>query len=161
MGVGESAAQSATSPPNFSSSRYGWVRVGRSQDFEVVPGTTPPITNDPAHHFVLNGSGDQVTYRIGDVSNPNLKPWVKERMKKDNDEVLAGKMAFTARQSCLPAGTPAFMAYGGNNPVFFIQTPKEVWMIYSGDQQVRRIYMNVPHSEHVKPAWYGESSRTL
>jgi hypothetical protein len=33
-------------------------------------------------------------------------------MKKDNDDVLAGKIAFTARSSCMPAGVPGFMAYG-------------------------------------------------
>lgn len=151
------AAQSVASVPNFASSQYGWVRIGRTQDYEPVPGTIPPIGNDPGHRFVANGTGEQTVYRISDINNPNLKPWVRERMKKDNDEVLAGKMAFTARQSCLPAGVPAFMAYGGDNPVFFIQTPKQVWMIYSGDQQVRRIYMDVPHSTNPKPSWYGES----
>jgi len=30
-------------------------------------------------------------------------------------------------------------------------------MIFSGDQQVRRIYMDVPHSENPRPSWYGES----
>src|SRR5438132_9656496 len=35
--------------------------------------------------------------------------------------------------------------------------PKEVWMIYSGDQQVRRVYLDVPHSANPKPSWYGES----
>jgi hypothetical protein len=49
------------------------------------------------------------------------------------------------------------MAYGGPNPIFFVQTPKEVWMIYSGNQEVRRIYLDVPHSENPKPSWYGES----
>jgi hypothetical protein len=78
-------------------------------------------------------------------------------MKNDNDEVLAGKVAFTAGSSCMPAGVPTFMAYGGPNPVYFLQTPKEVWMVYTGNQQVRRVYMDVPHSENPKPSWYGES----
>jgi hypothetical protein len=30
-------------------------------------------------------------------------------------------------------------------------------LIYSGDQQVRRVYLDVPHSENLKPSWYGES----
>jgi len=30
-------------------------------------------------------------------------------------------------------------------------------MVYSGDQQVRRIWMNVPHSQNPRPSWYGES----
>jgi hypothetical protein len=156
-GIGRTAAQSVVPVPNFASSQYGWVRTGRSQDYERVPGTIPPIGNDPAHRFVGNGTGEQTVYRISDVNNPNLKPWARERMKKDNDEVLAGKIGFTARQSCLPAGVPAFMAYGGDNPVFFIQTAKQVWMNYSGDQQIRRIYMDVPHSMNPKPSWYGES----
>jgi hypothetical protein len=83
---------------------------------------------------------------------------VKERMKKDNDEVLAGKPAFTARSSCLPAGVPGFMAYGGGDePIYFVQTPKMVWMIYQGNQEVRRVYLDIPQSENPKPSWYGES----
>jgi hypothetical protein len=145
------------SPPDFSSNQVGWVGVGGGgPGFAAVPGHLPPVANDPAHPFVPNGTSAQPTYRIADLRNPNLKPWVKERMKKDNDEVLAGKVAFTARSSCRPAGVPGFMAYGGPNPVFFVQTPKEVWIIYSGNQEVRRIYLDVPHSENPKPSWYGE-----
>ena len=38
-----------------------------------------------------------------------------------------------------------------------MQTPKEVVMIFSGDQQVRHVYLDVPHSANPKPSWYGES----
>jgi len=94
------AAQQKGAPPNFSSNQFGWVRVGQGgPDFDAVAGKVPPVTNDPAHPFVNNGTGAQPTYRIADLSNPNLKPWVKEHMKKDNDEVLAGKIGFTARSS--------------------------------------------------------------
>ena len=152
------AAQQKAAPPNFSSNQFGWVRVGQGgPDFDAVAGKVPPVTNDPAHPFVNNGTGAQPTYRIADLSNPNLKPWVKEHMKKDNDEVLAGKIAFSAPASCMPAGVPGFMAYGGPTPLYFVQTPKEVWLIFSGDHQVRRVYMDVPHSENPKPSWYGES----
>src|SRR5262249_40925785 len=140
--------------PDFSTN-IAW--VGADADFVAVPGSPTPLTYDPNHPYVPNGQRAQPTYRIADLTHPNLKPWVKERMKKDNDEVLAGKIAFTARSSCMPAGVPAFMGYGGAQPVFFVQMPKQVWMIFSGDQQVRRIYLNVPHSEKPKPSWYGES----
>jgi hypothetical protein len=151
-------AQQKATPPNFSSSEFGWVRVGQGgPDFDAVVGEIPPVASDPAHPFVNNGGGRQATYRIADLNNPNLKPWVKEHMKKDNDEVLAGKIAFSARASCMPAGVPGFMAYGGPTPLYFVQTPKQVTMIFSGDHQVRRVYMDVPHSENPKPSWYGES----
>jgi hypothetical protein len=41
--------------------------------------------------------------------------------------------------------------------VFFVQTPKEVLIIWRGDQQVRHIYLDVPHSANPTPSWYGES----
>jgi hypothetical protein len=143
--------------PDFSSDNVGWVGTGAGGNFSAVPGQVPPVTNDPKHPYVPNGTGAQPTYRIANLDNPNLKPWVKERMKKDNDEVLAGKIGFTARSSCAHAGVPAFMGYGGPTPLYFVQTPKQVLMIFSGDHQVRRVYMDVPHSENPKPSWYGES----
>jgi hypothetical protein len=73
--VGPAMAQQKAAPPNFSSAQYGWVRVGQGgPDFDAVPGTVPPVTNDPAHPVVGNGTGQQPTYRISDITNPNLKP---------------------------------------------------------------------------------------
>jgi hypothetical protein len=151
--------QQNEAPPDFSSNITGWVGLnGAGPFFEAVPGRVPgPVANDPAHPFVPNGANAQPSFRIADLSNPNLKPWVKERMKKDIDEVLAGKVAFTPSSSCMPPGVPMFMGSGGPNPLRFLQTPKEVWMMFVSDQQVRRIYMNVPHSKNPKPSWYGES----
>src|SRR5437879_12726252 len=154
---GVAAQQSA--PPDFSSKQAGWLTF--DVEFRAVPGGPSPVRNDPAHPRVSNAeaarTGKQPTFLISDLSNPNLKPWVKERMKKDNEEVLSGKIAFTARSSCMPAGVPGFMGYGGQQPFFFVQSPKQVLIIFSGDQQVRRVYLDVPHSANPKPSWYGES----
>ena len=30
-------------------------------------------------------------------------------------------------------------------------------MIWAGDQQVRHVYLDVPHLANPKPSWYGES----
>jgi hypothetical protein len=150
---GGAAAQ--TSIPDFSSNDAAWAG-GVGRDFVAVPGSPSPMRQDPAHPFVPNNSGKQPTYRIADLSNPNLKQWARDIMKKDNDEVLAGKIAFTPRQSCMPAGVPAFVLFGGGD-IRFAQTPKEVTIIFDGDQQVRHIYMDVPHSKNLKPSWYGES----
>ncbi len=149
-------AQEKTTPPIFSwDLSVGWIGVG---EFRPVPGRVPPLSQDPKYPFVPNGAGRQPTYRIADLTNPNLKPWVKEIMKKDNDEVLAGKIAFTPSSSCMPAGVPGFLALGGNNnPYWFLQSPKEVVIMRAADSQVRRIYLDVPHSPNPKPSWYGES----
>ena len=150
------AAQPAASPPDFSTT--GWLNENTFHGGELlpVPGSPPLFHQDPAHPFVPNNAGRQPTYRIADLSNPNVKQWAKDVMKKDNDEVLAGKIAFTARSSCKPAGVPGFDQFGFQ-PIFFLQTPKEVTMIFSGDQQVRHVYLGVPHSANPTPSWYGES----
>ena len=141
--------------PDFSSNQVGWISIGG--DIVDVPGARPGIVRaDPAHPYVPNGAGAQPTYRIADLTNPNLKPWVKERMKKDNDEVLAGKIAFTPRSSCRPAGVPGFMASVALRRSTSFNRPKEVLIIFESDQQVRRVYLDVPHSENPKPSWYGE-----
>ena len=134
-------AQQKAAPPDFSSHDVGWVGLnGGGPFFEPVPGHIPPVAQDPAHPFVPNGVGRQPTFRIADLSNPNLKPWVKEQMKKDNDEVLAGKVAFTAGSSCMPAGVPGFMGNGGPNPLYFLQTPKEVWIIFTATAGPPRLH---------------------
>ena len=152
------AAQQRSSPPDFSSSQAGWLTF--RVEFMAGPSGPSPVRNDPAHPRVSNAeaaaTGKQPTFLIADLSNPNLKPWVVERMKKDNAEVLAGKIAFTPHSSCAAAGVPAFHLYGFQ-PTYFIQTPKVVVIIFSGDKQVRHVYLDVPHSANPKPSWYGES----
>src|SRR5882672_10571777 len=113
------AAQSA-SPPDFSSGQIAW-QTGNGGEFAAVAGSPAPMHNDPAHPFVPNGRGAQPTYRIADLNDPNLKQWAKDVMKKDNDEVLAGKIAYTPASSCKPAGVPALMLSGG--PFYFVQSP--------------------------------------
>jgi hypothetical protein len=155
------AAQQTSAPPDFSSNFAGWVGFnGGGPFFEPVPGSRMPgpIVSDPKYPFVPNGVGAQPTYRIPDLSNPNLKPWVKEHMRRDSEEIIAGKKpAFTAQSSCWPAGVPFFMGYGGPDPLVFIQTPKQVRIMWREDNQSRRVSMDVPHSANLKPSWYGES----
>jgi len=118
-----------------------------------------PVTYDPAHPFVPTDprSVTQPTYRVADLSNPILKPFAVEQMRKANEAVLAGKIPFVARERCWPAGVPAYVLEPPFNITVFIETPKEILMIHQQDQQVRRIFMNVPHTESPKPSWTGES----
>src|SRR5262249_646673 len=154
-------AQGPQGVPDFSSNFAGWVgNGGGGTGSGAVPGKAPgPIVSDPAHPFVANGRG-QPTFRIADLADPNLMPWVKDAMKKDIDEILAGKKsAFTAQSSCVPAGVPFFMGYGGPDPVVFLQTPKEGWVIWTEDNQGRRVYLKRPPSRKLKTSSEGESAR--
>ena len=153
LSVASSSADDAAIP-DFQTGNMGWIAM--SPDL-IPPATGPkPVTFDPAHRYVPNGRGEQATFRIADTTNPILKSWAAERMKKDNTDVLGGKIAFTARSSCMPAGVPGFEHYIVE-PIFFVQSPKQVLIIYAGNEEVRRVYMNVGHSKNPKPSWYGES----
>jgi hypothetical protein len=144
--VGQTAA-----PPDFSSNETAWVST--LGDF-LPPRSGPgPVGSDPAHPRSI---GEQQYFRIADLTNPILRPWAVEQMRKSNEDVLGGKIAYTAHSSCMPAGVPGFLLFPFA-PVHFIQSPKQVLIVWSGDQQVRRIHLDVPHSQVTKPSWYGES----
>ncbi|HTI41639.1 MAG TPA: hypothetical protein VL693_07415 [Vicinamibacterales bacterium] len=155
-------AQTARAPiPNFApDDRTSWYPDRLDGDNWLPPegGGPGPILSTPDHPYVPNDASDQPTYRIADLSNPILQPWVREQMKRDNDEVLAGKIPFMARERCYPPGM-AWNVFRRVTPpmVFFVQQPTFVLLMYRGDNQFRHVYLNVPHSAHPKPSWNGES----
>ncbi|MGH6683350.1 MAG: hypothetical protein ACRECA_05405, partial [Pseudolabrys sp.] len=94
--------------------------------------------------------------RVADLSNPILQPWAKEELRKANDRALSGKPAYTPKERCWPIGVPGWMLYPVT-PVYFLQTPNVVTMIWQEDHMVRHIYLTDKHSDQVKPSWFGES----
>jgi hypothetical protein len=156
--IGGAYAQPAAAQPDFSSAVAGWT-TSIGGDFIPVPGTPGPMLADPKYPFYTNvdanARGLSPNYRIGDLTNPNLKPPVKAAMKKDNDEVIAGKIAFTSSTSCVPAGVPSFLLQP--TTLYFVQTPKEVVMFENYDSQLRHVFLDIPHSANPKPSWNGES----
>jgi hypothetical protein len=152
-----SAGQGAPVPNLAPNSTTAWVPDRPAGDDFLPPPSGPgPVVSEKGRPYVPNGQG-QPTYRVADLSNPILKPWTIAQMKKANEDVLAGKIPFTARERCWPGGVPAIDIYERDRPIYFIQTPEEVLIITEHDQQVRHIYLNVPHSEIPQPSWYGES----
>jgi hypothetical protein len=145
--------------PALASISFAWIAVGADWR-DPPPGSGHgPIKQDPSHpfHGNLDGPG-QVTLRFGNVQDPVLKPWAAAQMQATNEEVLSGKRAvpFTAQGRCYPGGVPGQLLYPAE-PFYFIQTPKEVWMIWQRDHMVRRVYLTDKHSDDVKPSWFGES----
>jgi hypothetical protein len=152
--IGVAPALPQQGPPDFSANNAGWVSVGG--EWTPLPGTPSPVAQDPAHRYVPNNTGGQPTFRIADVNNPNLTQFAKDALKKANEEVLAGKPMWSRSSRCWATGVPAFLLTPAQ-PMFFVQTPQQVRMIAQHDNDVRRVYLNVPHSENPKPSWYGES----
>jgi hypothetical protein len=143
--------------PHFAGADTGWLLNNSGTDFLPPASGVGPVTNDPKYPHVGNNQGAQPTPRIADTADPNLKPWAAAAMKKANEEILTkDKDPFVAQARCWPGGVPGQLLFPAE-PVFFIQTPKEVWIIWQRDHHVRRVYLNRPHSAHVAPSWYGES----
>ncbi len=163
------SALSAEQPaiPNFSpDSRTGWIAgdpngenpVG--QDFIPPESGQGPVTADPAHpHFddgAARKTGGQPTYRVADLSNPILQPWVRRALQQANERALSGKPDFTPKERCWPIGVPGWVLYPVR-PVYFLQSPREVVLVWEEDHMVRHIYLTDRHSANVKPSWFGES----
>jgi hypothetical protein len=151
---GASAQNGRPPVPDFSGATTGWLAMGT--DFQQVPGAPPMVTNDESHPHVGNGGGKQSSFRFADLNNPNLTDFAKASLKKTNDEVLRGKAVFSREARCWPTGVPTY-DLNQAQPIYFIQAPKEVTIIWQMDHQVRHIYLDVPHSTNPKPSWYGES----
>jgi hypothetical protein len=148
--------------PALASPNYGWqTNVADWQD-PPAGNTHGPIRPDPLHPFVSNAEagrrGIQPTLRIGDVKDPILKPWASQFMQASNDEALTGtrQVPFAAQARCYPGGVPGQLLFPFE-PVYFVQTAKEVWMMWQRDHMVRRVFLTDHHSTNLKASWFGES----
>jgi hypothetical protein len=148
------AAGNNTTAPDLMAGNTGWISIGT--DYMAVPGGPPPVTYDPAHRYVPNGSGAQPTFRVADVNNPVLTDFAKQELKKSNDLVLSGFAMYARESRCWMTGVPVYLLNPAQ-PTFILQEPKKITMMWQMDQQVRHIYLDVPHSQNPKVSWYGES----
>jgi len=155
LSVAQEGVKAEPAIPDFApTSKVGWLAAGT--EFMALPSGPHPVTSDPAHRYVPNGRGEQPTFRVADLNNPILQPWVVEALKKVNDRTLAGKDAFPPQVRCWPLGVPGFLLYPAQ-PVYFVQTPNEVMMTWQADHMVRRVFLTDKHSGNVKPSWFGEA----
>ena len=158
------AAPVEDSIPQLGSRDFGW--NVNFWDFQLDPpqgSAHGPIKTDPNYPYnsqIQNGgffAGGELRPPIVNTKDPILKPWAAEQMQATNEEVLSGKrpLPFISQSRCWPGGVPGQLLF--LQPVYFLQTPNEVWMIWERDHFVRRIYLTDKHSENVKPSWFGES----
>jgi len=153
--------------PDFSpDSRTGWIAgdpdgenpIG--QDFLQPPSGPGPVTFDKAHPYLdtraASRAGAQPTLRVADLTNPILLPWAREELRKVNERALTATVMFTRKERCWPIGVPGFLLYPVT-PVYFLQSPKQVVMIWEEDHMARHVYLTDRHSPNPKPSWFGES----
>jgi hypothetical protein len=164
---GPAFAQAGGKIPELASSKFAWLpqtAEGRiafygTGWFDPPGGLRGPIKAHPDYPLRGNDQpGTTPTVAIGNYMDPVLKPWAAEQMRLSNEEIISGKrgMPFLAQSRCWPGGVPGQLLYTAE-PFYFIQSPKQVWMIWQRDQMVRRIAMTDKHSAKVTPSWFGES----
>jgi hypothetical protein len=78
-------------------------------------------------------------------------------MREQNELAASGNRAYEARASCRPGGVPGFLVMGRVNPLYFVQAKNEVLLINEGGPEIRRVFLDVPHSAHPRISPYGES----
>ena len=162
---------------NFMSADFGWL-VSSGFDYLPVEGSVALVGADPnwrggiglptvdfnyqppeaANEPQRKGPariGPWIIERLSDIGNPNLTPWSADQMRVHNDLVIKGRRAFSAMSRCWPGG-PAQLLFNAE-PVYFIQQPQEVWILWQRDHLVRRVFLNRQHSPNPKPSWFGES----
>ena len=150
--LAQSAGASGGAIPDFSSSGKTWVLTG-GPAYKKIPGYAGPgpILDKPGAEYKFGRQN-----AVADTSNPILKPWAKKLMDIANDRVNAGGVPFVDDSRCWLGGVPSVLLFPGE-AVVFLQTPKEVWILSKRDAQVRRVYLNVPHSKNPGYSWTGES----
>jgi hypothetical protein len=164
--VGPAIAAENAVPQLGPDSKTGWVAgdpdgvspVG--QDFLQPLSGPGPVTFDKAHPYydtaAAKRANTQPTLRIADLSNPILHPWTRDALRRVNERALNATVMFTRKERCWPIGVPGFLLYPVT-PVYFLQAPREVVLIWEEDHMARHVYLADRHSSNVKPSWFGES----
>src|SRR5215467_5158715 len=140
------AASDAQTIPDFSGT---WARpyIG----FEPPPSGPGPLANlsrDATGHSNLSEF-------VGDYTSPILKPQAAEAVKKHGELERKGIMAPNPSNQCRPMAPPYILQ---RQEIQLIQRADEITILYNEDQQVRRVRLNAPHPEHIRPSWYGDSA---
>jgi hypothetical protein len=114
---------------------------GADAEGRVLPPTNSILVSNPAQ-------------LVGDYTNPILKPWAAEIVKKKGEMELGGMVSPTPTIQCWPEPVP-YIFNGVAMQMF--QQPDKITFIYPNDHQVRWVRMKGPHPAQVTPSWYGDS----
>lgn len=141
--VNGAAAQGAAIP-DFSGL---WERAPRAggQDF-IPPDEGPgPVVR----------TADAGPFRVGDYTNPILRPHAAEAVRAHGDVGRGGVVVNPAWSYCEAAGVP--LLHNLADPIQILQDEDEVVIMNRGDSQVRRFDLNAGIPDDVEPSWYGYS----
>jgi hypothetical protein len=116
----------------------------------------PPASGPgPVVSKLRRPNGTPIFSATGDHTNPILNPPAAEIVKKKADLEIGGVAFPSPHNQCWPEPTPFILSIQFGMQI--IQQKDLVLLLYPSDHQVRRVRMNVPHSERPTLSWQGES----
>ena len=145
----KSGPQSAASTPDVAEMFTGIWWHPSLPSFEPLASGPRPVTN----RVRFNGVSDYNAL-VGDYTNPILKPWAAEVVKKYGEISLSGVVAPNPANQCWPEPLPFIYKNFG---LQMLQKPNEITLLYEQDHEFRKIRMNQKHPEKVKPTFSGDS----
>ena len=146
-------ADASTAIPDFSGT---WGR--NAFNFETPSSGPGPIRNlrrvGKDASTPTTGGGDPIPL-VGDYMNPILKPQAAEVVKRMGESSARGHDILDPSNQCAPYSPPYVLAM--QQRVTVLQTKNEVTLVYSQDDQVRRVRLNEAHPAHLEPSSMGHS----
>lgn len=146
------ASAAETAAPDFSGV---WAR--NAMNFEPPASGPGPIANlrrvgEDAARYIMGG--DPVPL-VGDYKSPILKPHAAEVVKRMGEHSANGHDIPDPSNQCAPYSPPYVLQM--QQVVRFHQSKNEITLVYSQDDQVRHVHMNMTHPARVKPSAMGHS----
>jgi hypothetical protein len=92
---------------------------------------------------------------VGDYNSPILTPEAAAIVKKRGQMSLDGISVPNPHQLCYPEPPPLLFAV--QFAFEMLQEKDQVVLLYSHDNKVRHVRLNVPHKADVAPTWQGDS----
>jgi len=126
--------------PDFSSNNAAWDGGGGKRVHAAEERTrSRHLRSRPSLYQQLSAArtGERANWRIADLTNPILKPWVVDALRKANGRRIRRQGHVHARGALLGDGVPPCCSIRGG--LHFVQTPKQVWILQQSDHRVRRI----------------------
>jgi hypothetical protein len=117
---------------------------------------SPPSGPGPVVNMMHTPDGTQdMNKLVGDYTNPILKPAAAAILKQRGEMSLAGLSVPNPHDECRPEPPPLLFAV--QFAFEMLQQQDEITMLYSHDNKVRHVRMNVPHPADLKPSGQGDS----
>ena len=129
-----SGTQSAASIPDFSG-----IWAHPSSGFEPPLSGPGPVRNKSR----LPTGESNFDQLVGDYTNPILRPWAAEIVKKFGQISLSGRAVPDPENQCSPEGVPYIL---WNHLMQMLQQPERITFLYVDDHEVRHVRMNQPRA---------------